>query len=49
MEYLERAIRDTVPAKIEANVDAARKAYEMKYSFVQNSPPQRASFTDGTL
>lgn len=28
MEYLEKAIRETVPAKIEANVDAAKKAYE---------------------
>jgi 2-oxoacid:acceptor oxidoreductase gamma subunit (pyruvate/2-ketoisovalerate family) len=28
MEYLEKAIRDTVPAKIEANIAAARKAYE---------------------
>ena len=29
MEYLERAIKETVPAKIEANVAAARKAYEL--------------------
>jgi 2-oxoacid:acceptor oxidoreductase gamma subunit (pyruvate/2-ketoisovalerate family) len=29
MEYLEQAIRETVPAKIEANVAAARKAYEL--------------------
>jgi Pyruvate/2-oxoacid:ferredoxin oxidoreductase gamma subunit len=29
MEYLEKAIRDTVPAKVEANVEAARKAYEL--------------------
>jgi 2-oxoisovalerate ferredoxin oxidoreductase gamma subunit len=29
MNYLEEAIRDTVPAKIEANVSAARKAYEL--------------------
>ena len=28
MEYLEQAIRETVPAKIEANVAAARRAYE---------------------
>jgi len=29
LEHLEKAIRDTVPAKIEANVAAAIKAYEM--------------------
>jgi 2-oxoacid:acceptor oxidoreductase gamma subunit (pyruvate/2-ketoisovalerate family) len=29
MDYLEQAIRETVPAKIEANVAAARKAYEL--------------------
>jgi 2-oxoisovalerate/pyruvate ferredoxin oxidoreductase gamma subunit len=29
MNYLEEAIRETVPAKIEANVAAARKAYEL--------------------
>ena len=29
MEYLEMAIRDTVPAKVEANVAAAKKAYEL--------------------
>lgn len=29
MEFLEKAIRDTVPAKIEANVEAAQRAYEM--------------------
>ena len=29
MEYLEQAIRDTVPAKIEANVIAAQRAYEV--------------------
>ena len=29
MEYLEKAIRETVPAKIEANVAAAKKAYEL--------------------
>ncbi len=29
MEYLEKAIRDTVPAKIDANVAAAKKAYEL--------------------
>lgn len=29
MEYLEQAIRETVPAKIDANVNAARKAYEL--------------------
>jgi 2-oxoacid:acceptor oxidoreductase gamma subunit (pyruvate/2-ketoisovalerate family) len=29
MEYLEKAIRETVPAKIEANVAAARKAYDL--------------------
>lgn len=29
MEFLEKAIRDTVPAKIEANVAAAKRAYEM--------------------
>ncbi|MCK9364331.1 MAG: 2-oxoacid:acceptor oxidoreductase family protein [Syntrophales bacterium] len=29
MDYLERAIRETVPAKIEANVAAAKKAYEL--------------------
>jgi len=28
MEYLEKAIRETVPAKVEQNVAAARKAYE---------------------
>ena len=28
MDHLERAIRDTVPAKVEANVAAARRAYE---------------------
>lgn len=28
MEYLEQAIRETVPAKVEANVAAARRAYE---------------------
>ena len=29
MDYLERAIRETVPAKIEANVAAAKMAYEL--------------------
>ena len=29
MDCLEQAIRETVPAKIEANVAAARKAYEL--------------------
>lgn len=29
MDYLEQAIRETVPAKIEMNVAAARKAYEL--------------------
>jgi 2-oxoacid:acceptor oxidoreductase gamma subunit (pyruvate/2-ketoisovalerate family) len=29
MDYLEQAIRETVPAKIEANIAAARKAFEM--------------------
>jgi 2-oxoisovalerate/pyruvate ferredoxin oxidoreductase gamma subunit len=29
MEFLEKAIRDTVPAKVEANVAAAKRAYEM--------------------
>jgi 2-oxoacid:acceptor oxidoreductase gamma subunit (pyruvate/2-ketoisovalerate family) len=29
MEFLEKAIRDTVPAKVEANVAAAKKAYEL--------------------
>jgi 2-oxoacid:acceptor oxidoreductase gamma subunit (pyruvate/2-ketoisovalerate family) len=29
MNYLEEAIRDTVPAKIEQNIAAARKAYEL--------------------
>jgi 2-oxoacid:acceptor oxidoreductase gamma subunit (pyruvate/2-ketoisovalerate family) len=29
MEYLERAIRETVPAKIDANIAAARRAYEV--------------------
>lgn len=29
MEYLEQAIRDTVPAKLEENIAAARKAYEL--------------------
>jgi 2-oxoacid:acceptor oxidoreductase gamma subunit (pyruvate/2-ketoisovalerate family) len=28
MEYLEQAIRETVPAKVEQNVEAARMAYE---------------------
>jgi Pyruvate/2-oxoacid:ferredoxin oxidoreductase gamma subunit len=28
MEYLEQAIRDTVPAKVEQNVAAAKRAYE---------------------
>jgi len=29
MNYLEQAIRETVPAKIEANVAAAKRAYEL--------------------
>ncbi|MCX8022247.1 MAG: 2-oxoacid:acceptor oxidoreductase family protein [Syntrophorhabdaceae bacterium] len=29
LEYLEKAIRDTVPAKVDANVKAAMKAYEL--------------------
>jgi 2-oxoacid:acceptor oxidoreductase gamma subunit (pyruvate/2-ketoisovalerate family) len=29
MEHLEAAIRDTVPAKVEQNVAAARRAYEL--------------------
>jgi Pyruvate/2-oxoacid:ferredoxin oxidoreductase gamma subunit len=29
MDYLEQAIRETVPAKIEANVAAAKRAYEL--------------------
>jgi Pyruvate/2-oxoacid:ferredoxin oxidoreductase gamma subunit len=29
MEFLEKAIRETVPAKVEANVAAAKKAYEL--------------------
>ena len=29
MEYLEQAIRETVPAKIDENVAAARRAYEL--------------------
>ncbi len=29
MESLEQAIRDTVPAKVEANIAAARRAYEL--------------------
>jgi 2-oxoacid:acceptor oxidoreductase gamma subunit (pyruvate/2-ketoisovalerate family) len=29
MDYLEQAIRETVPAKVEANVAAARRAYEL--------------------
>lgn len=29
MDYLERAIRETVPAKVEANVAAAHRAYEV--------------------
>jgi 2-oxoacid:acceptor oxidoreductase gamma subunit (pyruvate/2-ketoisovalerate family) len=29
MGYLEQAIRDTVPAKIEANISAAKRAYEL--------------------
>jgi 2-oxoacid:acceptor oxidoreductase gamma subunit (pyruvate/2-ketoisovalerate family) len=29
LPYLEEAIRDTVPAKIEANIAAARRAYEL--------------------
>jgi len=29
MDYLEQAIRETVPAKIEANVTAAKRAYEL--------------------
>jgi 2-oxoacid:acceptor oxidoreductase gamma subunit (pyruvate/2-ketoisovalerate family) len=29
MDYLEQAIKETVPAKIEANIKAARRAYEL--------------------
>jgi Pyruvate/2-oxoacid:ferredoxin oxidoreductase gamma subunit len=29
MNYLEQAIRETVPAKIEANIVAAKRAYEL--------------------
>jgi 2-oxoisovalerate/pyruvate ferredoxin oxidoreductase gamma subunit len=29
MDFLEQAIRDTVPAKVEANIAAARRAYEI--------------------
>lgn len=29
MAYLEQAIRETVPAKVEANISAARRAYEV--------------------
>lgn len=29
MDYLEQAIRETVPAKIEANVTAAKRAYDL--------------------
>jgi len=35
MESLEQAIRETVPAKIDANVAAARKAYELTKVFSQ--------------
>jgi 2-oxoisovalerate/pyruvate ferredoxin oxidoreductase gamma subunit len=33
MNYLEEAIRDTVPAKVEQNVAAAKRAYEMTKVF----------------
>jgi 2-oxoisovalerate/pyruvate ferredoxin oxidoreductase gamma subunit len=33
MNYLEEAIRDTVPAKVEQNVAAAKRAYEMTKMF----------------
>jgi 2-oxoacid:acceptor oxidoreductase gamma subunit (pyruvate/2-ketoisovalerate family) len=35
MNYLEEAIRDTVPAKVEQNVAAAKRAYEMTKLFSQ--------------
>jgi Pyruvate/2-oxoacid:ferredoxin oxidoreductase gamma subunit len=31
MDYLEQAIKETVPAKIDANVAAAKRAYELTH------------------
>jgi 2-oxoacid:acceptor oxidoreductase gamma subunit (pyruvate/2-ketoisovalerate family) len=35
MEYLEKAIKDTVPARIEENIAAARRAYELTRIFTE--------------
>ena len=35
MEYLEKAIKETVPAKIEDNIAAARRAYELTRLFTE--------------
>lgn len=35
MEYLEKAIEETVPARVEANIAAARRAYEVTRLFTE--------------